>query len=355
MDQIKKIKRLSDAFGPAGFEEEVARLVKEYMDELYPVSCDTMNNVYLNLKEKDKLRVQLDAHMDEVGFMVSKVNEKGMLSLHPLGGWVEANLPSQNFLLRTDRGEKLTGIVASTPPHFLSEEDRKKGPSLEQMVLDLGVSSLEEAQELGVKIGNPLVPEVSCRYFEDRGLLLGKAFDCRLGVAALLETMEEIRGEELEVEVIGALSTQEEGGLRGAQVTARKVKPDLAIVFEGCPADDSFLDSPASQTRLSEGPMLRHVDKGMITHPGFQRFALQIAKDKDIPCQEAVRSGGSTNGAPIHLSHEAVPVIVIGIPVRYIHSHYGYAKLSDYQAAVKLAVEVLRALNQEVYRRFKPF
>lgn len=355
VDSIKRIMALSDAFGPPGFEEEVARLVKDEMEELYSVSCDTMNNVYLNLTEKQGLRIQLDAHMDEVGFMVSKINKKGMLGLHPLGGWVEANLPSQNFILRNHEGEKITGIVASTPPHFLSDEKRKKGPTIENMVLDLGASSLEEVEALGVGIGNPMVPDVTCRYMEDRNLFLGKAFDCRLGVAALLETMERLHDQELPIDVVGALSTQEEGGLRGAQVTARRVEPDLAIVFEGCPADDSFLSPPESQTRLGEGPMLRHVDKGMTTHPGFQRFALKLAKEKGIPHQEAVRSGGSTNGAPIHLSGQGVPVIVIGIPVRYIHSHYGYARQEDYEAAVELAVQVITSLSEEVYHSFKPF
>ncbi|NLY36921.1 MAG: M42 family peptidase, partial [Tissierellia bacterium] len=103
------------------------------------------------------------------------------------------------------------------------------------------------------------------------------------------------------------------------------------------------------------GPMLRHVDRGMLTHPGFQRFALEQARKAGIPYQEAVRSGGSTNGSPIHLSHKGVPTIVIGIPVRYIHSHYGYASLKDYQAAVDLAVEILRSLKDEVYSTFKPF
>lgn len=355
MERIKILQRLSDAFGPPGFEEEVARLVKELAGEEYPVSCDTMNNVYIGERDKKKLRVQLDAHMDEVGFMVSKVNEKGMISLHPLGGWVESNLPSQNFLLRTQKGEKLTGIVATTPPHFLSEEEKKKGPSLDSMVLDLGLSSYEEAEKLGIAIGNPMVPDVKCRYFEDRGLLLGKAFDCRLGVAAALETMKKLQGRDLDVEVVAALSTQEEGGLRGAQVTARRVEADLAIVFEGCPADDTFQSFPHAQTCLGKGPMLRHVDKGMTTHPGFQRFALQLAKEKGIPYQEAVRSGGSTNGAPIHLSGKGVPVIVIGIPVRYIHSHYGYAKLEDYDAAVSLALAVIENLSDEVYASFKPF
>lgn len=352
---LDRILKLSDAFRPAGFEEEVARLIPEIYKGNRELQSDTLNNVYIGLEENKKLRVQLDAHLDEVGFMVSCVYENGMLGLHPLGGWVEYNLPSQSFLLRSKSGERIPGIVASKPPHFLSEEERNRGLKLENLLIDIGVTSAKEVAELGIGIGTPMVPEVKCRSFIDRDLLLGKAFDCRLGVAVLLDVMEIIENDDLEVEVVGALSTQEEVGLRGAQVTASRVKPDIAIVFEGCPADDSFMDPPRSQTRLHKGPMLRHVDRGMLTHPGFQCFALDRAKEAGILYQEAVRSGGSTNGSPIHLSYNGVPTIVIGIPVRYIHSHFGYASLRDYQSCVDLAVEIIRALNEEVYNTFKPF
>lgn len=353
--KLERMMKLSNAFGPAGFEEEVARLIPELYEGKKTLSCDTMNNVYIGLGEKRKLRVQLDAHLDEVGFMVSTVYENGMLGLHALGGWVEYNLPSQSFVLRSKNGELIPGIVASKPPHFLSDEERNRGVKLDHLVLDVGVSSAQEVVEMGIGIGTPMVPEVQCRSFENRDILLGKAFDCRLGVAALLDVMELLEGENLEIEVVGALSTQEEGGLRGAQVTARQVKPDLAIVFEGCPADDSFLAPPKSQTGLHKGPMLRHVDRGMVTHPGFQRFALKKAAEASLPCQEAVRSGGSTNGSPIHLSNAGVPTVVLGIPVRYIHSHNAYASLRDYKATVALAVEILRALDEEIYNSFKPF
>ncbi|HZK10038.1 MAG TPA: M42 family peptidase [Clostridia bacterium] len=352
---LERMIDLSNCFGPAGFEEEVARLIKKSYKGSKKLTSDTLNNVYIGLEEKKGLRVQLDAHLDEVGFMVSRVFENGMLGLHPLGGWVEYNLPSQSFLIRSKSGEFIPGIVASKPPHFLSEKERNTHLALEDMVVDVGATSAREIAGLGIGIGSPMVPQVSCQKFIERDLLLGKAFDCRLGVAALLDVVEVLEKEEVDLEIIGALSSQEEGGLRGAQVTARQVEADLAIVFEGCPADDSFLSPPQSQTGIHKGPMLRHVDRGMLTHPGFQNFALEIAKSKMIPHQEAVRSGGSTNGSPIHLSHKGIPTIVLGIPVRYIHSHFGYASLRDYQATVELALEIIRGINKEVYDSFKPF
>jgi putative aminopeptidase FrvX len=197
-----------------------------------------------------------------------------------------------------------------------------------------------------------VVPEVTFSYQEDHDLMIGKAFDCRLGCAAILDTLGDLKGEELNVDVAAAFSVQEEVGARGAAVTAQEIRPDIAIVFEGCPADDTCLEPWRVQTALKRGPMLRHIDARMITNPRFQRFALDLAEDLSIPVQEAVRSGGSTNGAPIHLTGAGVPVIVIGIPVRYAHTHYGISSWYDYENAVRLAQTVLRRLNADLISGF---
>jgi putative aminopeptidase FrvX len=123
-------------------------------------------------------------------------------------------------------------------------------------------------------------------------------------------------------------------------------------VFEGCPADDTFTEDYLIQTAIKKGPMLRFIDRAMITNPRFQRFALDLAEELKIPVQAGVRTGGSTNGASIHLSGNGVPVIVIGIPVRYIHSHYGIASLQDCINASKLAVEIIKRLNTSIIKGF---
>ena len=207
--------------------------------------------------------------------------------------------------------------------------------------------------------------------------MIGKAFDCRLGCASILRTLDNLRDKTLNVDVTGAFAVQEEMGTRGATVTANTVKPDLAIVFEGCPADDTVAEPYMIQTAIHKGPMLRHIDARMITNPRFQRYALDLAEELGIPCagglymlvaqakrtaelflelgipvQESVRTGGSTNGAPIHLSNQGVPVIVIGIPVRYIHTHYGIAAHSDVENAARLAAAILERMDAAQISRF---
>jgi putative aminopeptidase FrvX len=143
----------------------------------------------------------------------------------------------------------------------------------------------------------------------------------------------------------GAFSAQEEVGERGVQVVLNKVKPDIAIVFEGCPADDTIGEDALAQTVMGSGPMLRHFDVGMITNPRFQRFALDTAAELGIPVQEAVRKGGGTDGAMISLTGQGVPTIVIGVPVRYAHSHHCLSQFCDLEAAVKLACALIQRLD----------
>jgi putative aminopeptidase FrvX len=179
-----------------------------------------------------------------------------------------------------------------------------------------------------------------------KALASGKKTPCgTYACAAIVSILRELVGDELAVNVTGAFAVQEEAGLRGATVTGQTVKPDIAIVFEGSPADDTVVESYAVQTALKKGPMLRHFDSRMITNPRLQRFALDIAWEKGFPVQEAVRTGGATNGGAIHLSGKAVPLIVISIPARYIHTHYSISSYSDFENSVRLAYEVIRGID----------
>ena len=177
-------------------------------------------------------------------------------------------------------------------PAALDVDTFDKGKvNMNNFTIDIGASSAKEAEEeFHIRIGEPVVPDVRFSYDEAHDLMLGKAFDCRLGCAAIVKTLDILKGEALSVNVAGAWACQEEVGTRGAEVTCNRVKPDVAIVFEGCPADDTVVEPYMVQTALKKGPMLRFIDRRMITHPRFQRLALDLARENGIPVQEAVRS-----------------------------------------------------------------
>ena len=352
---LEMIAAISNAKGISGFEDQVVETIRPYAEKLGEVSVDRMRNLYLRRRENTGSRpvVQLDAHSDEVGFMVQAICPNGTLRIIPIGGWVSHNIPAHKVWVRNRTGAYIPGITASKPPHFMTAKERETPLDIGSITVDVGAVSREDAIETyGVRIGEPVVPDVTFTYDEKTDLMVGKAFDCRLGCAAILETFRQLQSQELAVDVVGACAVQEEVGTRGATVTAQVINPDIAIVFEGCPADDTCVEPYMVQTAIKRGPMLRHIDARMITNPHFQRYALDLAEELGIPVQEAVRSAGSTNGAVIHLNGQGVPVIVIGIPVRYAHTHYGISAYADFDNAVRLACEILTRLDANVISRF---
>lgn len=353
-ESLQIIKELSEANGISGFEDEVDEIIRNQTAGLGETKEDSLRNFYVYRKgQKGKPVLQLDAHLDELGFMVQCIKPNGTLKFITIGGWVNCCIPAHKVRVKTVNGSYIPGIVVSKPPHFMTVSERTTLPSVDEMSIDIGASSAEEAyKEFGIRIGAPVVPDAQFAYDEKHDIMIGKAFDCRIGCAAIIDVLKELDGMDLDVDLVAAFSSQEEIGSRGAVVTCNTVKPDIAIVFEGCPADDTVVEPYAAQTCLHKGPMLRHIDARMITNPRYQRFAMDVAEENSIAMQTSVRLGGSTNGAPIHLSNAGVPVIVIGIPIRYAHTHYGMASYFDYENGVKLAVEIIKKLNKDVIAGF---
>lgn len=346
IENIEMIKQFSNANGVSGFEDEVVQLAKKYAPRNSVVKEDHLRNTYIhqNNQTKKKPVVLIDAHSDEVGFIIQAIKPNGTMVFLPLGGWVPDTIPASKVRVKNADGKYISGIVAAKPPHFMKDREHPENLSLQEMVIDVGATSREEViQQLHINIGAPVVPDVDCTYDEERDLFLGKAFDCRIGCACVMETLAHIQNDD--IEVIGTLSAQEEVGERGMNLVTKTIHPDIAICFEGCPADDTFQEDWMIQTALRKGPMLRHFDKSMITNPRFQRYALDLARQLDIPCQESVRSGGGTNGAMLHVSNNGTPTIIIGVPVRYIHSHHGFTTYQDFENSVKLAYEIINRLN----------
>jgi len=352
---VKLIEALSDANGISGFEDEVVEITKSQLSEYGEIKVDHILNCIIRSHKNTGTKpiVQIDAHSDEIGFIVQAIMPNGMIKFLPVGGWINSNVAAHTVKIKNRNGDYIRGIIASSPPHFMSAEAKDKTPTIDDMVIDVGSTSYEETiNYYKIAIGCPIVPDVKFDYNEETGILFGKAFDCRIGCACMIETFKEVHEKNLNVDLIASLSSQEEVGLRGVKVAVVDVEPDIAIIFEGCPADDTFTPEWLSQTALRKGPMLRHFDVSMITNPRFQRYALDIANNNKIPVQEAVRKGGGTNGSFINSYRNGVPAIVIGIPVRYAHTHYCYVAEEDYAAAKELAIKIIESLNAEVISKF---
>ena len=183
-------------------------------------------------------------------------------------------------------------------------------------------------------------------------MMFGKAFDCRAGVAAMLLAMRELSKLDLPFDVVASVSAQEEVGERGVASAVRHFNPSVCFMFEGAPADDTFGNPDDAQCCVNQGPMLRYADCCMITHPRYQRFVLNAAKQAGLPAQGAVRVGGGTDGGIAHLMDNGIPCVVAGVPCRYIHSNCAIASIDDVMNTARVAVASVASLTPEVVAEF---
>ena len=351
MKDLELIRELSNANGAPGFENEVLKKIMSNNETVFNYEKDSTQNLYLYLKDnykQDEPSILLDAHSDEVAFMVQSIKKNGMIKVLPLGNVVPNNATAQKMRILTNSGLYVKGIVASKPIHFMKADEIDKNITVDDLMVDVGASSRDEVMnDYQIEVGAPVVPDVEFEYFEEHDIMMGKAFDNRLGCACVVETMKKIADQKMNFNVVGGIAAQEEVGTRGAKVTSNRVKPKIAIVFEGTPADDNFKEEDEAQSVLKRGPQIRIRDRSMISNPALVSFAKNVAKDLDIPVQLAVRKGGGTNGGEIHLSNLGVPTIVLGVPVRYVHTSNGISTLTDFRNCVNLAVGIIKEFNNK--------
>lgn len=350
------IEALSNAFGPSGFEDDVLAVLRRFGGSLGEFSEDSLRNLYLYRKENtgNKPILMLDAHSDEVGFLVHSVRPDGTLRVASLGGWDKFTLSSSPVLVRNALGQYIPGILASKPYLYMDAAQRSQGcPDISRMAVDIGaVSAAQAVEEFHIRPGEPVAPDTRFAFDATHGILRGKAFDCRLGCAAILEALRQLQGEELAFDIVAVFSAQEELGCRGARVAVNHVKPQIAFCFEGCPADDTLGAGDPPQTVLGKGPMLRFMDGSIVCSPRYQRYVLDLAERKSLLVQTAVRTAGANDAGIINTACDGIPAVVAGIPVRYTHSCNGLAYYGDFAATASLAVETLRALTAEDLRAF---
>lgn len=338
-----------------GFEDEVREIFCKELAGLGSIRADRSGSVACELAGRGP-RVLLAGHMDEVGFRVQAITEGGFLQLVAVGGWWTHVLMAQLLEVKTSEGKKLTGVVASRPPHFMSAEEREKVQPLTSLFVDLGAESRAEVEDWGVRVGDPVAPQTSFRELRRKGRYLAKAFDNRAGMGAAILAGQELAKLKRANRVLVAGSVQEEVGLRGAQTLATMVEPDVAVLLEGTPADDTpGFDLSLSQGKVGEGVQIRLHDPSAIMNPRLARLAVETAEKEGIAHQVAVRQSGGTDAGRVHLAGEGVPCVVLGVPARYIHSHGAIIEGADFEAAVELSVALVKRLTAAQVRKLTSF
>jgi putative aminopeptidase FrvX len=330
------LEKLCNATGPSGYEGDVRgiiqEVIKDYVDE---IKVDRMGNIIAHKKGSGK-RVIVDAHMDEVGFIITGYNEDGTLKFYSLGGITANVLPSKIVLIGED---KVPGVIGFKPIHLQSGEERKKAVSYDDCCIDIGSNSKEETKNL-VSLGEFAVFDTEFSEFGE-GLYKGKAFDDRMGCAALIEALKE----NYDCDLYGVFNVQEEVGERGAFVSAFNVKADVGIVLEGtiC-ADMSNVPKHMRATEVGKGPAISIVDRTSIFNQDIAREITNLAEEKGIPYQFRRAIAGGNDAYAIHASGEGAKIATISVPCRYIHSSVSVASKSDFENTVKLLVEYLKVI-----------
>lgn len=341
------LKELTEAHSVPGHEDEVRAIFCDELSGLGEISSDGMGSVFCTLPGNGP-RVMITAHMDEVGMMVQNVTPDGFVQFLALGGWWEHHLLSQRVEILTRGGVKVPGLIASKPPHFLTRGQRREVMSIEQMFIDVGASSRAEVErDLGISLGDPIAPHSPFVAMAQKDRFMAKAFDNRTGMAAMIQAGRIMaEGPELPNQPVFCGTVQEEVGTRGARTAARHARPDVAIVLEGPPADDTPGHAASeSQGRLGGGVQIRMFDPSAIGNPRLAHLAIETARESGIPHQVAVRRSGGTDAAALHLANEGVPCVVLGAPARYIHSHNAIIDINDHLAMVALTVGLAGKLD----------
>lgn len=349
MDATEQLLReISEAPGPSGYEAPAREVMRRALSGLAAeVEQDKLGSLIARLPgTSDRPRIMLAGHLDEVGFLVRYITDNGFIRFLPLGGWWNLVLLAQQVVIMTSKGP-VTGVIGAKPPHLLKEEERNKVVEKEAMYIDVGATSRQQVEEMGVRVGDPVVPRTAFTVMMNGKAYLSKAWDNRIGCAMVVEVFRALAKEPHPNTLYGVGTVQEEVGLRGARTSAFAVDPDVGLIMEVALAGDLPDMPPECATKMGAGAVVFAYDGSMIPNVPLRDLAMDVAREKGIPVQVDLLARGGTDGGPMHTNARGVPCLVLGVPTRHIHSHQGIIYRDDFDAAVRLVVELVKRLDAE--------
>jgi endoglucanase len=348
-ETLKMLKDLTDAKGIAGNEREVREVMRGYIkDYADDIQTDGLGSLIAKKEgESGGPKIMIAGHLDEVGFMVTQIDDKGFIRFQPVGGWWNQVMLAQRVTIVTQKGD-VTGIIGSKPPHILPAEARKKPVEIKDMFIDIGASSREEAMEFGVRPGDQIVPYFEFTVMKNDKILLAKAWDNRIGCAIAIEVLKKLKGVNHPNVVYGVGTVQEEVGLRGARTSAHYIEPDIAFgVDVGIAGDTPGISEKEAMGKMGKGPQIILYDASMVSHKGLRDFVVGVAEECGIPYQYDAMPGGGTDSGSIHLTGNGVPTLSITIATLYIHTHAAMIHREDFEHTVQLLTEVIKRLDKK--------
>ncbi|MFJ7920096.1 M42 family metallopeptidase [Lysinibacillus fusiformis] len=351
---LQMFKDLTDANGIAGNERAPREVMKKYIAPYADtVETDNLGSVIAKkVGDENGPKIVVAGHLDEVGFMVTQIDDKGFIKFQTVGGWWSQVMLAQRVTITTRKGDEVIGVIGSKPPHILPADVRNKVVDIKDMFIDIGAASKDEVLEWGVRPGDMVTPYFEFNVMKNDKYLLAKAWDNRIGCAIAIDVMKALQNEKHPNILYSVGNVQEEVGLRGAKTATHKIQPDIGFAVDvGVAGDTPGVTAKESTSKMGAGPQIVVYDASMVSHRGLREFVLDVADENNIPYQFEAMAGGGTDAGSIHVTANGVPALSIGIATRYIHSHAGILHRDDYDNAVKLMVEVIKKLDRDAVNK----
>ena len=338
------LQKLADAAGPPGFEEPVRKIM---VDEMKPyassIRFDGMGSIIATQGAQGP-RVMVDAHMDELGGVIRRITPRGLLTMQMLGGWLDQALVDQRWIIVGAKGP-VRAVTGIRDVHVIPTEERSRVFPRDSLFLDVGATSDTEVRSMGISAGDPVVPDAPFTILNGTNNYLGKAWDDRVGCAVVIEAMRRLATLPHPNQILWAITTQEEVGLRGARTAADAIKPEVGIAIEGGVAGDVGGRPEETQARLGAGPGLFLYDSSALPNRKLVALVKQTAAEKNLPLQEDLVQGYGDDSSAIQESNGGVPTVNVVVPIRYTHAHNGVMNRRDFDQMVDLLVAVLQKLD----------
>jgi putative aminopeptidase len=347
------LKELVSLPGVSGFEQEVVAYVRDrFQASADEVTVDRYGNVIASRRGRTKApKLMLSAHMDEIGFLVKSIDADGFLRLDRIGGAGDGLLSCREV-----RVGRHAGLIGSKSGHHGSPEELMRVTPLSELYVDVGASSASEVSDMGIRIGDPVSFVGHLRSFANADRVSGKAMDDRVGLAILIQVLDELKDTELFGSFCAVATVLEQIGFRGATMVTARVRPDYAVTIDGVPSADTpdlslTRDIPV---KLGHGPVVlvagstrNNKNLGSIAHPAMKHHLLSAARAEAIQVQLAsLLDRGSPESATVHLANGGIPTINVGVPRRYSYSPHEVVDLNDAAKAVKLLARFAREMEK---------
>jgi tetrahedral aminopeptidase len=344
MSNLDFLKQLSETPGIPGREERVRDLIEKHAKKHFDkITTDSMGSLICSKKPKGKKlpKVLVACHIDEIGFYVRHIDDRGFLRLNNVGGFDTRNLFARRVKVQTTGGEELLGLMnpMGRPIHIAKEDEKKKIPEIGEFLVDLCIPA--DQVKAKVKIGDPVT--LVQDFAEIGDVVTGKCLDNRVASYVILEALAKA-GKNLKYDLTVAFTVQEEVGLRGAGPAAHAVRPDIAIALDttlccdtpGVPDDERV-------TQFGKGVAVKVMDGSSISDRSLVDQMLTVAQGKQIPIQLAILPRGGTDAGAMQRSRDGIKTVTVGIPTRYIHTITESIHKTDLQAAIDLLAAFLSA------------